>query len=268
MENDQTFAEPFSGGRGLIGMLHIGALPGTPRSRRSVRELATTAVAEARLLASAGFDGLLMENMHDRPYLAGGVGPEIVAALSVVGAEIRAAVDLPLGVQILAGANREALAVALACEASFVRVEGFVFAHLGDEGWHEAAAGDLLRYRRSLGADSIRIFADIKKKHASHAVSNDLSLVETARAAELFLADGVVVTGAATGVPASPEDVQEVADATSLWTLVGSGVTAENIGEYRAADALIVGSSLKKGGDWRAEMDLRRAEALVEAFRR
>ena len=86
--------------------------------------------------------------MHDRPYLKGSVGPEIVAAMAVIGAEVRRAVPLPLGVQVLAGANLSAVAVAHACGASFVRVEGFVFAHVADEGVIESSAGALLRYRR------------------------------------------------------------------------------------------------------------------------
>src|SRR6185295_9518480 len=112
---------------------------------------------------------------------------------------VRRAVKLPLGVQVLAGANREALAVALCCGAAFVRVEGYVFAHVADEGLIDASAGELLRYRRAIGAEHIKVFADIKKKHASHALTADVSLAETGRAAEFFLADGVIVTGSATG---------------------------------------------------------------------
>ena len=122
--------------------------------------------------------------------------------MAVVGREVRRAVPLPLGVQVLAAANREALAVALACGAAFVRVEGFVFAHVADEGLMEADAGALLRYRTAIGAEQIRVFADIKKKHSSHAITADVDVAETARAAEFALADGVIVTGAATGQPA------------------------------------------------------------------
>jgi predicted TIM-barrel enzyme len=62
------------------------------------------------------------------------VGPEIVSGMAAVVNAVRAAVDVPLGVQILAGANREALAVALAAGAAFIRAENFVFAHVADEG--------------------------------------------------------------------------------------------------------------------------------------
>src|SRR5829696_3620709 len=110
--------------RALIGVIHVGALPGTAASRQSIPEIAETSVIDARAYAAAGFHGLTIENTHDRPYLKESVGPEIVAGMSVLGSEVRRATGLPLGVQILAGANLAAIAVAHACGASFVRVEG------------------------------------------------------------------------------------------------------------------------------------------------
>jgi uncharacterized protein len=252
--------------RALIGVLHVGALPGTPRCRLPIEALAASAVDEALQYQAAGFHALILENMHDVPYLKGGVGPEIVAALAVIGRDVRRAVPLKLGVQVLAGANREALAVALACDAAFVRVEGYVFAHVADEGLIEAGAGALLRYRRTIGAEQVRVLADVKKKHSSHAITADLDLAETARAAEFCLADGVVVTGPATARPAAPEDVRRVAEAVSVPTFVGSGVDPQNIGRYASADGFIVGSSLKQGGLWSNALDPERLHALALAF--
>jgi membrane complex biogenesis BtpA family protein len=268
MDRRRTIAALFGAPRALIGVLHVGALPGTPEGRLRVEALVEQAVAEARHYQAAGFHGLLIENTHDRPYLKGGVGPEIVAALTAIGREVRRAVPLPLGVQALAAANREALAVAQASGACFVRVEGFVFAHVADEGLIQGCAGELLRFRRAIGADEVRVFADIKKKHAAHALTSDVDLAETAHAAQFFLADGVVVTGTATGRPADPGDVASAAEAVELPTLVGSGVTPENIGDYPAADGLIVGSSVKRGGLWSAPLEPSRLDALVRAFER
>ncbi len=259
---DEVFGAP----RALIGMIHVQALPGTAGGGRPIAEIVEQAVAEAREYRAAGFHGLLIENMHDRPYLKGAVGPEITAAMTAVGAEVRRAVALPLGVQVLAGANREALAVALACGAAFVRVEGFVFAHVADEGLIESCAGELLRYRRAIGADHVRIFADIKKKHSAHALTADVDLVETARAAEFFLADGVIVTGAATGRAAEPGEVEAVQGAVGVPTLVGSGIDAGNLHCFAAADALIVGSAVKRDGLWSNPLDPARTAAVARAF--
>jgi hypothetical protein len=268
MDTHKIIDDVFGVKRALIGVVHTGGLPGTPASERSVDEIVETAVSEARAYISSGFHGVIIENTHDRPYLKGSVGPEIVASLAVIGREIRRAVPAPLGVQILAGANQPALAVALACGASFVRVEGFVFAHVADEGLIESSAGALLRYRRAIGAEAVRVFADIKKKHSAHALTADVDLVETARAAAFFLADGVIVSGVATGEPASVGDVRSVAAAVKVATLVGSGVTLENLHDYDQADALIVGSSVKQGGIWSGALDHARVRALAVAFNR
>lgn len=247
-------------------MLHLPALPGSPQALLSVDAIAEAMVKEARQYQAAGFQGLMIENMHDRPYLKSAARPETVAAMTAIGREVRRAVALPLGVQVLAGANREALAVAQAAGGAFVRVEGFVFAHVADEGLIEAGAGELLRYRRTIGAESIRIFADVKKKHSAHALTADVDLADTAHAAEFFLADGVIVTGTSTGRPADPAEVREVRDAVRIPTLVGSGITADNLAAYASADAYIVGSWLKQDGLWSNALEPARLEALVRAF--
>ena len=111
-------------------------------------------------------DAIMVENMHDIPYLNRQVGPEIVASMSVVCNEVKKeANNLPCGIQILAGANKEALAVAKAAGLQFIRAEGFVFSHIADEGTMNSDAGELLRYRKHIEADDIIVFTDIKKKH-------------------------------------------------------------------------------------------------------
>lgn len=260
------FVQRLLGERALIGMIHVGALPGTPRASEPLAAIVARACAEARVYRDAGFTALAIENMHDRPYVKGAVGPEIVAAMTAVGLAVREGVALPLGVQVLAAANREALAVALACGADFIRAEGFVFGHVADEGWIEASAGELLRHRRAIGAEHVAVFADLKKKHSAHAVTADVSLAETARAAEFFLADAVIVTGAATGEPASPADLAAVRSAATCPVLIGSGLTPANLAEYSSAHGFLVGSSVKQGGLWSNPIDPAACAAVARAF--
>jgi membrane complex biogenesis BtpA family protein len=251
----------------LVGMIHVGALPGTPRGMKTVGDLTREAASEARLLADGGVDAIMIENMHDLPYMNRRVGPEIVAAMTRVCSAVRDAVMLPLGVQILAGANREAIAVAHASGCQFVRCEGFAFAHVADEGlMAEADAGPLLRYRKMIGAADVAVLADVKKKHASHAITADVDLAETAKAAIFCGADGVVVTGSATGEPTRPADVAAVAEAIDQAVFVGSGVTPDNAAAFAgSADALIVGSYLKRDGSWENPVDAQRVAAMVAA---
>jgi hypothetical protein len=252
--------------KALIGMVHVGALPGTPRAAQSIEELVRAAVQEVWALAEGGCDAILVENMHDIPYLRREVGPEIVASMTAVCRAINDATDLPCGVQVLAGANEAALAVALAAGLDFVRAEGFVFGHVADEGWMDACAGPLLRYRKQIGADHIAVWADVKKKHAAHAMTADVSLAETVKATEFFGADAVIVTGEATGRETSTADLCSARGATKLPVIVGSGVAAENAAAMlQHADAVIVGSALKKNGHWTSPVDLERVKAVAAA---
>jgi uncharacterized protein len=255
-------------GKALIGMVHVGALPGTPGARLRVDELVSQAVTEVKVIADAGFDAVMIENMHDAPYVHGAaLGPEIVAVMTRVGRAVAEAISVPLGVQILSGGNRHAVAVAQAVGGAFIRCENFVFSHVADEGLlAEAEAGALLRYRRMVGAENVGVYCDIKKKHASQALTADLSLGDCAEGAEFFGADAVIITGTATGKPTSLGDVGEAKRAVSIPVIVGSGVTPETVGPlFEHADALIVGSYIKADGYWQNAVDGERCEKVVAA---
>lgn len=253
----------------IIGMIHVDSLPGTPQFNGSMTEIIAKAKAEAQIYQKAGIDMLAIENMHDVPYLKREVGPEIVAAMAVIGYEVKNATGLRCGIQILAAANTGALGAAQAAGLDFVRVEGFVFAHVADEGFIDGCAGELLRYRRQIGGDHILVLADVKKKHSSHAITADVDITETARAAEFFSADGVIVTGAVTGAETDLKELQEVKDVIDVPVLVGSGVTLENVDSYLGiADALIVGSYFKHNGHWTQGVDVERVKGFMDKVNR
>lgn len=240
----------------IIGMIHVGALPGTPQNCLPIKKIIAQAIEEIEIYLSCGIDSVMIENMHDVPYIKCNVGAEIVASLTALAVELRKITRIPLGIQILAGANSEALAVAQAANFDFIRAEGFVFGHLADEGYIDSCAAELLRYRKMLGAESIAIFTDIKKKHSSHAVTADVGLEETIKAAEFFLSDGIIITGKATGDAALIEDVLIARQTTTLPVIIGSGITTENISEYwDFADAFIIGSHFKKNGSWKNSVE-------------
>jgi membrane complex biogenesis BtpA family protein len=262
---EETMAPNFlKDSKSIIGMIHIDPLPGTPKFNSSLPDIIAKAKKEAMIYLDAGIDLLAIENMHDLPYLNRSVGPEIVAAMAVVGYEVKNATGLQCGVQLLAGANIEALAVAQAAGLDFIRAEGFVFAHIADEGLIGSDAGELLRYRRHIEAEQILILTDIKKKHSAHSLTSDVDIVETARAAEFFMSDGLIITGAATGVEADLDELRRVKEAVNIPVLVGSGLTLENLETYLAiADALIVGSYFKRGGHWSHEVDFKRVNNFM-----
>ncbi|MEM7146301.1 MAG: BtpA/SgcQ family protein [Verrucomicrobiota bacterium] len=254
----------------VAAMIHVPALPGTPHSSIPVPKMIPAVRNEAKIYRDHGADAILVENMHDRPYLRGDdVGHEITAALSVLAAEIKDAAGLPCGIQILAAANKQALACAHANNLDFIRAEGFAFTHVADEGLIDSNAAELLRYRKSIGAENIAVLTDIKKKHSSHAITADIDVVETAHAASFFLSDGLILTGAATGREADLEEVRAVKNALPDTPLViGSGTTPENIRDYLAlADGVIVGTAIKQNTDWTQPPDPARLKSLLQAAR-
>ncbi|MEP7337185.1 MAG: BtpA/SgcQ family protein [Acidobacteriota bacterium] len=249
----------------VIGMIHVGALPGTPANTQSVAEIIAQAALEAAIYRDGGVDGIAIENMHDVPYLRGTVGPEIVAAMTLVGQAVKVESRLPTGIQILAGANIEAMAVAHAAGLDFIRAESFVFAHIADEGLIESSAAKLLRFCKLIGAEQVQVWADIKKKHSSHAITADIGLSVMAETVEFMRGDAVIVTGGVTGDPPKLADVEEAKAHCRLPVVLGSGVDDKNIAEFwPKADGFIIGSHFKVDGKWQNEVDARRVEKLVK----
>ncbi|XP_056631618.1 uncharacterized protein F13E9.13, mitochondrial [Diorhabda sublineata] len=242
----------------IIGMIHVGALPGCPKYSGSINDIVKKACYESELYLKHGLHGILVENMHDIPYVQSKhFGPEVTASMSRICTELRKIIPrtTPFGIQVLSCGNKEALAIGKVCDMDFIRAEGYVFSHVADEGLTDANAGLILRYRKTIGGENILVFTDIKKKHSSHAITGDISTVETAKAAEYFLSDGVILTGAATGEAADVEELQDVKRAVRVPVLIGSGVTYENVENFKSADGLIVGSYFKKGGKWDNDVD-------------
>lgn len=250
-------------------MVHVQALPGTPKNKYSLAKICEIAVKEAMQYETAGLDAVMIENMHDVPYLKGSVGPEITAAMAVVAKAVRDAVKLPLGIQILAGANKEALAVAKAANFQFIRAEGFVFGHVADEGYIDSCAGELMRYRKTIGAENVFVLTDIKKKHSSHAITADVDIAETAHAAEFFLSDGVIITGSSTGKAVYLHELKSLKDKIHIPVLIGSGITAENLSEYwDYASAFIVGSHFKEDGYWENDISDERLKIFMQTVKK
>ncbi len=245
-------------------MIHVEALPATPNSRKSVPEITEKALMETRVYLEHGVDGIGIENMHDVPYLKGEVGAEITAALAIIAKAVKEESRLPVGIQILAGANIEAMAVAHAADLDFIRAESFVFAHIADEGLIESSAAKLLRYRKAIGAEKVQVWADIKKKHSSHAITWDISLGEMAETVEFMLGSAVIITGSATGHAPKIEDVKEAKAHCRLPVVLGSGIDADNIKDFfDYADAFIIGSYFKFEGHWANDIDPQRVERLM-----
>lgn len=252
----------------LIGMVHLPALPGSARASLPMARIIDRAVREAKQLADAGFDAVIVENFGDAPFHADRVPAETIAAMSVVVDHVVSAVKIPVGVNVLRNDCLSGLAVASATGAAFIRVNVLSGVYATDQGFIAGRAAEILA-RRAAVAPKAFIAADVHVKHAQPISQPDIALAaeETAHRAG---ADVLIVSGVATGSPADMNLVRKVAKAVPshpVW--IGSGVTAATVGEYLSiASGVIVGTALKKGGSTTAELDVKRIREFCRSVAR
>jgi membrane complex biogenesis BtpA family protein len=253
--------------RAIIGMVHLRALPGSPRWDGDMDAVVRAALDDARALADGGVDALVVENHGDVPFTAGRVDAASVAGMTVAVAEIRRQVTRPIGINVLKNDVRSALAVAAATGARFVRVNVHVGAVAADQGIIQSEAHDSLRYRRLLGVQ-IAIFADVQAKHGMPLAPVPIEH-EARDCYARGLADALVVSGVATGEPTPMSDLKRVRGAVpEAPLLVGSGASPETVAELLSvADGVIVGTSLKRDGRLANPVDVERVRRLVAAAR-
>ena len=254
----------WSGIKPVIGMVHLMPLPGAPRYRGDLRAIRDAALRDAETLAAGGVHGIMVENFGDVPFYPDRVPASVVAHVTAIAAEIRNAVpEVPLGINVLRNDGHSALAVAHASGASFIRVNVLCGARVTDQGIVQGIAHDLLRERRVLGADAIKILADVDVKHSAPLAPRPIE-DEVADTIERGLADGVIVSGAGTGKPTDPRHVRAVkAAAGTVPVFIGSGVSAATVEQLEAADGFIVGTAFKRNGDVSEPVDVERVRAFV-----
>lgn len=263
--------EVFPRPKPIIGTVHLLPLPGAPRYDGSpMHEIIDRAASDARAYVAGGVDGLIVENGGDVPFRKPEhVGADTVAALTAAAAALRERVQVPLGVNCLANAVIQSLAIAKAVEGAFVRANEWVNAYVANEGLVEGAAAEALRFRSAIRAPEIRIFADVHVKHGSHAIVADRSLAELTRDVEWFDADVLIATGHRTGDATRVEEIDAIKDAASRPVIVGSGLTARNaVDLLKVADGAIVGTAMKHEGKWWNPVDEARVGEIMEEVAR
>ena len=251
----------------LLGMVHLAPLPGSPRWNGSMAAVVEAARRDAGTLVGAGFDGVIVENFGDAPFLPGAVPPVTVAAIAVAAEAVRREIGSGrlLGVNVLRCDALAAVGVAVAAGADLVRVNVHTGSMWTDQGLIEGRAWETVRERARLGAERVAILADVLVKHAEPPVPVPAGRA-AAEAVDRGLADAVVVTGPATGEPADGAVLAAVRAAVRAPVLVGSGVGADTLPALGAvADGAIVGTAVKEDGRVTAPVDAARARELVAA---
>ena len=253
----------------VLGMVHLWPLPGAPGyTGYGMDAILDAALADARALVRGGVDGLIVENMWDLPFHVGkAVPPEESACQAVAARAVVEEVSVPVGINVVHNGGAVALAIAVASGAAFMRVCLLTGAQVWDTGeFDHGCAAELLRKRKELHAEHIKLFADVDKKHAVRFPGIDLAThIEWT---EFYGADALIVSGRMTGNAPDVEKVRAAKELAHRPVLVGSGADERNIGAFlRWADGVIVGSSLKADGDPTNPVDEERVVRFVAAAR-
>ena len=252
----------------LAAMIAVPPLPGSPLYEGKSQLIIKSVLTDLAVYQSAGVKCVVLENSHDLPYIKPPLPQAAVDLMEKIAKEVRKRFKGWLGLQLLEAANEAALEIAAKAKFNFIRVESYVFAHIGGAGLIEGCAGTLLRKRKALKAESVKIFADIKKKHCSHALTGDLDIVDEAKQAEFFLVDGLIITGPRTGEAPDLKELKRVRKAMKLPIWLGSGMTEQNIAAYfPLADGFIVGSTFREGENFLGKLESTRLKKFLKKFR-
>lgn len=258
------FEQDFNHRHFMIGMVHTIALPGTPLYDVSggIKKIVNQAIEEAKILEDVGFHALLYCNESDMPYQSK-MEPEVIAAMTHVVTEVQNRVNLPHGINMLLD-PLSSLAIAHVTGGKFIRcfLSG---TYVGDIGFYTPEAPSLLRLRKNLQAEYIRIICNVT---AGFSINLDHRAVEDVAGAAVFigLADAVCVGGPAAGKEADIALMGKVAERVpNTPVVVGTGVSERNIIDLaKVADGFIVGTSIKIDGQTLNPIDPGRARHFME----
>ena len=257
----------FGPSKAFIGVVHLLPLPGSPRWGGNMRAVINRAEEEANILEQGGVNGIIVENFGDVPFRTGRLDPETISGMTVAVERVEEVVNVPVGINMLRSDALSALGIAAVTGAKFIRVNVHYGVMAAEEGLIEGEAFQTMRHRQALNAD-VKVLADVLVKHAVPLGSVDLGLVAR-ETAQRGLADGLIVSGAATGEETASFDVSVVRRAMpDGLVLVGSGVTEKNIWRViEHSDGAIIGTSLKEGGIITNQVDPERVRRMSEIFR-
>src|SRR5919109_2106601 len=230
----------------VIGMVHLLPLPGTPFYQEGTMELALDNVlADATALYQGGADGCLIQTV-DRVYPAGDEADYArVAAMAMIAKAVADATgpEFQIGIQIMLNALKASVAVAKVCGGSFLRCTALVGATVSAVGMVEANPHDFLTYRAHIGAQQVKLIAEVNSRHFRWL--GDTSTADIARMAARVGADAVEV--AHVDEATNARLVRDIKQAMpQLPVILGGYTTHDNVARRLAeADGGFVGACPK-----------------------
>lgn len=251
----------------LIGMVHLGALPGSPAhdAHAGLEPIVTAARRDVEALEAAGFDAVLFANEGDRPYRTNADLADAAALTHVV--SLARPARIPFGVEYLFDPMCS-MAVAAATGASFIRgtVTGV---WESDAGLIIGNAAEVLRLRRALDAEHVGVFASpVAELSSSTGRREPFDLFRSAHVSTGL--DVFMVSGPGPGIAVERELIRQIRSAVGpdVRLLLNTGAKAATIGQLLPyLDGCLVGSDVKFDGNLHNPVSVERASAFVRAAR-
>ena len=252
----------FGTSKPILGMIHLPPLPGSPNYCGSMTKVLDHALFDADVLVRCGIDAVIVENLGDYPYYPMTTEPETVAAMTRAALEIKRHYNVPMGINILRNSWKSALAVASLADAQFIRLNVLTDAMVTDQGPINGEAYLAMRYRKAIGAEHVKVFADIYAKHGGPIVRRDMATV----AREMIhrgMADALIVSGEESAFPPAKDQIDLVKKASGdTPVFLGSGIGLNTFDCILHADGSVFGYGTKPSGDMSDPVD----ETTVRTF--
>ncbi|MCX7888279.1 MAG: BtpA/SgcQ family protein [Rhodobacteraceae bacterium] len=257
--------------KAVIGMCHIGALPGAPLydAAGGVDRLIDGAIADIERLQDGGVDAIMFGNENDRPYVFK-APPEGLAAMTAVVQACKPALKVPFGVNYLWD-PLASVSIGATTGAAFVR-EIFTGVFASDMGMWQPDCAAAARLRHNLGRDDMKMFFNINAEFA-HSLDRRPVALRARSAVFSSLADAILVSGPLTGQSADQTDLAAVAEAVAgtVPVFANTGVRIDTVAQILSvADGVIVGTHFKVDGDTWKPVDgdrVKRFMDVVEGLR-
>jgi len=255
----------------ILAMLHLDPLPGDPHFKQgdAMRQVVEHARADLRALQSGGVDGIIFSNEFSLPYQRHMQFVTPAAMARVIG-ELLGELRLPYGVDCISD-GLATIELAAAVDAAFVRGT-FCGVYVGDGGLYDNDFSALLRRKAALRLDALRMLYFINPESDRNLDTRPLA--DIARSV-IFKADpdGLCISASAAGQEVDDGLMRSVKQAApDVAVLCNTGCRLDNVAAKLAcADAAVVGTTFKVGGNFRGRVDPERVRvfmAEVDAYRR
>lgn len=249
----------------IIGMLHLGALPGDPFYEGSMRDVIRQAREDLEALQEGGVDGILITNEMSLPYEKKVDMVTVSAMARVIGA-IEKDIRIPFGVEAIYDADAS-IELCAATDAVFSRCV-FTGAYAGDLGLVDKDIAKTLRRRRYLERNDLKLFYFVNSE--GEVYLNDRPMEEITKTMIFNCRpEALVVAGGMAGVNPENSLLTRVKGAAGdVPVFCGTGCRTENIEQILAiSDGAFVGTTFKKEGGFGNPIEYERVKAFMDKVR-